>query len=404
MWYTFWKRWLNRARQTSPKPTPKWRLRPPSVEELGPRWVPAVSPLLTPEQAIAEVGSNDFSISHMGPDGNGNYDASDAAVAYNPTNNEYLVVWSGDDNTGTLKDDEFEIFGQRINAATGAKAGGRIRISDMGPDGDPKFDAYQPAVAYNGTNNEYLVVWHGDRNFVGASVDEEFEIFGQRLNAATGEEVGTDDFRISSMGPIDDPSFGAFHPAVAYNGTDNEYLVVWSGNDNTAPLTGHELEIYGQRLAAATGLQVGDDDFRISDISFNAVDPAVAFNAASHEYLVVWEGADDTGPLMNSQFEIYGQRLNAAGKEVGANDFRISDMGPEDNTHLVASDAAVAYDGAANEYLVVWSGDDVTEGEFEIYGQRLNAAGAEVGVNDFRISDMGPDGFADFDATNPAVA
>ena len=44
------------------------------------------------------------------------------AVAYNSTNNEYLVVWAGDDNTAPLVDDEFEIFGQRLNAV---RRGGR---------------------------------------------------------------------------------------------------------------------------------------------------------------------------------------------------------------------------------------------------------------------------------------
>ena len=61
-----------------------------------------------------EVGTNDFRISDMGPDGNVNYRAVNARVAYNPANNEYLVVWYGDDNTGLLVDNEFEIFGQRF--------------------------------------------------------------------------------------------------------------------------------------------------------------------------------------------------------------------------------------------------------------------------------------------------
>jgi hypothetical protein len=52
-----------------------------------------------------------------------------------------------------------------------------LRISDMGGTGDPDYDAFWPAVAYNSTNNECLVVWDGDDN-TGGLVDEEFEIFG----------------------------------------------------------------------------------------------------------------------------------------------------------------------------------------------------------------------------------
>ena len=93
----------------------------------------------------AEVGTNDFRISDMGPDGNTNFDAQDPAVAYNSTNNEYLVVWRGDDDTAPLVDNELEIFGQRLNAATGAAVGTNdFRISDMGPDGERQLRRLRP--------------------------------------------------------------------------------------------------------------------------------------------------------------------------------------------------------------------------------------------------------------------
>ena len=42
--------------------------------------------------------------------------------------------------------------------------------------------------------------------------------------------------------------------------------------------------------------------------------------------------------------------------------------------------------------------------EFEIFGQRLTAAGAGAGANDFRVSDMGPDGNPNYEAFTPSVA
>src|SRR5262245_10111378 len=194
----------------------------------------------------------------MGPNGDFNFRADRPAVAYNPTNNEYLVVWEGNENPAGY---EVEIHGQRLNAATGAEVGANdFRISDMGPDGDGRFSAIEAAVAYNSTDNEYLVVWGASDPTV-----EENEIFGQRLDAATGTEVGTNDFRISDMGPDGDPNFDGSTPAVAYNPTNNEYLVTWYGNDNISPGLG-ELEIYGQRLNAATGAELGANDFRISNM------------------------------------------------------------------------------------------------------------------------------------------
>ena len=114
----------------------------------------------------------------MGPDGSAAFDAFDPALAYNSLANEYLVVWEADDNTPPLVDEEFEIFGQRIDAATGAEIGDNdFRLSDMGPDGSEDFDAFGPALAYNGLNNEYLGVWEGDD-----ATDGENEIFGQRFS------------------------------------------------------------------------------------------------------------------------------------------------------------------------------------------------------------------------------
>ena len=49
-------------------------------------------------------------------------------------------------------------------------------------------------------------------------------------------EIGSDDFRISAMGPDGDTSYGAFDPAVAYGSQDGLYLVVWYGDDDTPPL------------------------------------------------------------------------------------------------------------------------------------------------------------------------
>ena len=130
---------------------------------------------------IIEVGTNDFRISDMGPDGDVSFKANDAVVAYNPTNNEYLVAWTGHDDTGSLVAADSEIFGQRIDAATGAEVGANdFRISDMGPDGSPSFRAHRPAVAHNPTNNEFLVVWYGDDD-TSPLVDNEREVFGQRL-------------------------------------------------------------------------------------------------------------------------------------------------------------------------------------------------------------------------------
>jgi hypothetical protein len=347
----------------------------------------------------AEVGGNDFRLSNSGPNGDATFDVDRGAVAYGSAPGIYLVVWAGEDDAGALVDNEYEIFGQRLKPNGNEEGRNDFRISHMG--GDREFDAASPAAAYNPLLNEYLVVWAGDNND-GAWIDGEFEIYGRRVNAATGAIVG-DDIRLSSMGPVADTDYAGQQPDVAYNSAANEYLVVWSGSDDSGSLTVGELEIYGQRVSAL-GAEVGVDDFRISDMgtdgnaAIDALAPAAVYNSQSNEFLVVWYGDDDAGALVDEEFEIYGQRLSAAGAPLGTNDFRISAAGPDGNSSYSAILPAAAHNSSANEYLVVWHADtnagELVNDEFEIYGQRLNAAGTATGADDFRLSQMGADGNA----------
>jgi hypothetical protein len=353
----------------------------------------ALACLMAAGVLAAALGSQ-VRISQAGPDGNPAFDGLAPAIAYNSRTNQHLVVWESDD----VVDEEFEIYGRLMDAA-GAPLGGDFRISQVGGDGNPSFDAFRPAVAYNPQSNEFLVVWHGN-----ATQDNEFEIYGQRLDAA-GAEVGANDFRVSDTGMDARGAFDASRPSVVHNSRTNDFLVVWYGDETVD----NEFEIYGQLLSAA-GTQVGPNDFRISDVgpdfdaSFDAFKPVAAFNPQTNEYLVVWYGDD----AVNDELEIQGQRLAATGAEVGPNDFRISDMGPNGNLAYAAQRPSVTYNPRALEYLVVWDGDDDTapsvDNEAEIHGQRLIATGAEVGPNDFRISDAGPDGDSRFDAVRPVVS
>jgi hypothetical protein len=359
------------------------------------------------------VGSP-FRISTMGPDGDSAYTAQRPAVVYNFKENQYLVVWQGEHNGGTLVDDEFEIFAQRIDAATGNLAGAAVRVSSMGPDGDPAFDAFNPTLAYNSDENEYLVVWQGDGG--GGLADNENEIYAQRLNGSTGQRVaGSAPQRVSSMGPNGAVTYRAQDPAVAYNRVDDEYLVVWSGDDDDAPLVAGEMEIFGQRLAGDNGAARGNR-IRISQMGANgdpasgAAQPAVAHNTRANQYLVVWTGDENNASLADNELEIFGQRLIGDSGALSGDRLRISDAGPDGNTFFRAVHPAVVFQAAADRYLVTWRAEenvgDLVAGEHEIFGQWLDGSLAtELFENDFRISEMGSvDGSTAFQADRPAVA
>lgn len=354
---------------------------------LGPREAEIFGQLLDP--AGAEFGEDDRLLSDMGRDDT--YDAVTPAVAYNPTDHEYLVVWSADDPMRGLPDGQFEIYGQRVDAATGREIGIHdFLISAFNASGNLEgYDAVTPDVAYNSTRREYLVVWRND-----AGVDDEFEIFGSRVNAAgvTGPTV-----RISNMGPARDPNFVARDPAVVYNTRDDRYLVTWWGNHDLPGLDPQELEIYAQILSGSA-IPIGDM-FRVSqagpdnDRAYEAFSPRAVYNTIRNQYLIVWAGSDDAGDMVPGETEIFVRLFHDTGAPVASQELRISEAGTDGDLSVSARLPDVTYNPAQDEYLVVWQANDANadlpQGKTEIFGQLLDASSNQTGANDFRISMTG---------------
>jgi len=339
--------------------------------------------------AFGPIGT-DIRISTTGVEGTTTKAPFTPWIAYNSVNNEYLVVWDSDSGT----DNDYEVVGQRMTPA-GALIGPEFQISDIVANAGADRDASSGGVAYNPDSNEYLVVWRGDGL---AATNDEPEVFGQRLSA-TGAEIGTDDFRISTVGTDTDAARTANTPIVGYSSSATEYLVAWAG-DQTAD---NRFDIYGQRVDA-DGTQLGSD-FQISNAvtvgtTRDANDPSIAYNPTAGEFLVVFQADELT---TDDEFEIYGQRVAAGGGPVSVNDFRFSNTGTDADTNRFTSNGVVTYNSASNEYLTVWRADGLaTDDEEEIFGQRVTPTGAEAG-GDFRISTTGTDGDSSVGADEPAV-
>jgi hypothetical protein len=360
-----------------------------------------------------EIGSFDFLISDMGGLGDPSDGAITPAVAYDSVDHQYLVVWAGtEEDSGTVQG-EWEIYVQRLDAATGDRVGSNQRISAMCGIGVALCPVYWPAVAYDPDRNQYLVAWAAGDNRDGM-VAGEHEIFVQRLDAATGSEIGADDQRISSMGGLGDAAYDAERPAVVYNGVHGEFLVAWSGDDSSLFQADDEFEIFVQRIDAATGAEVGADDNRVTfagpnlDPAFDAERVALAYSPAADRYLVVWQGDDDTPPLVEGELEISSQLLDGADGMLVGGPVRLSAMGPDGSTAYAALSPQVAWNPVDDEFLVVWGGDDDTpprvDGEYEIYLQRVAANGLPRGIDDEPLSDMGPEGSTAYGAGSPGLA
>ncbi len=312
-------------------------------------------------------------LSQTGNDSNLRLDSREPSLAYNPQTNQMLVVWQRE-----LVDDgsrvEHEIYARLVNA-NGTPTGNAIRVSTMGPNGNTAYDALDPFVAYGSGRNEFLVTWRGDDNR-SPLVQGEFEVFGQRI-AADGIPTGPDDFRISQMGPNRNPSFDASDPAIAYNPDLDEFMVTWTGIDQ---LNDGE-EVFAQ-LVRSDGTAVGSQ-IQVSTMGSSGptasdwvVDESlVSYNPASAEYFVIWIGEDDRALLAIDEFEVFGQRLDPDGLEIGLDDARLSTLGPDGSSRYDPFSIDLAYNSRRNEYLVVFSGDDnpgsLTDDEVEIFGQRV---------------------------------
>jgi len=303
-----------------------------------------------------------------------------AEAAYNPDDNEYLVVWQSDGLTEVRG--VTDVYGQRINAATNQPNGISFRISNLS-DGNRDHSAIHPQVVYNKTAREYLVVWHGSG--LVNSEDKFFEIYGQRLNRS-GREIGGD-FRIShltELGKVNTSFVRVNSQAqVAWNSTNNEYLVIWNGIGEPEDVV--KKEIYGQRLKA-NGELLGKH-FRISHTTdqgsnFHASAPAIAYNSRGNQYLVVWSG----GFKKETQIEVWGRVLSASGELISTTDFLISQV----STGRRYGSPHVDYNSDNNEYLVVFhantSPGGATANLNEIFAQRIDTKPGETEPNNIRVS------------------
>lgn len=223
------------------------------------------------------IGTADFAISGPGATA----DEYAPAVAWGATTRQYLVVWSDyRDYYGGRKSD---VYGRRV-AAAGTVVGADFRISGAGAtDND-----YAPAVAWSAAMNQFLVLWEDWRRLPGRGI----EIYGQRVKA-NGALTGGEKRISGTNATADDQA-----PAVAWSAGSGQYLVVWQDWRNYGT---RFADIYARKVGD-NGTPVGGD-FRMSGPKalMNEYDPAVAWNATLNQHLVVWTDARSysTGRLLD---------------------------------------------------------------------------------------------------------
>ena len=254
-------------------------------------------------------------------------------VAYNDKKDEYLVVWSNE-WLGGHKD----VYARRVESD-----GNLLNQFTVASGANDKYD---PAVVFNSTAEEYLVVWlytppgGGNTN----------EVWG-RLVSWDGATLEPE-FKIASW-----PNRMFADPSVAWNSNLDEYLVVWGANDATA---GWNLDVSSMLLAANGDIITG----RNLTTSNEPFDPDVVYNPVTNEYFVVYTTFTNT-----TQQDIKGLRVKADNSvidppgEITIASNNVGEMEP-----------SVATNGKFN-YAVVWQ--SWIASDYDIYGQRLDFNGTK---------------------------
>jgi hypothetical protein len=272
---------------------------------------------------------------HIGTQGMGQYSP---AVAYNPDDDEFMVVWA-DWRAGS-----YDVWGQRVNAVDGSLH------TEFQINTDPDWQWY-PAIAYNPDAGQYLVAWSDRRDDPGDGSN--YNVYGRRLYA-TGSSFDTNDSVICTR------DYNQENVAVAYNPAQRQYLVVWDEGSAAG------FQIAGQRVRdSKPGFLVGSN-FDICTATGDQVNPSVACNTTAGEYLVVWQDRRSV-----STHDIYGRRVSGTGTLLGASDIAISTaIGNQEDPHA-------SYDPSSDRYLVCWADSrDDAQTAYDIYGQTLGANGS----------------------------
>jgi hypothetical protein len=179
-------------------------------------------------------------------------DAKPASVAYDPTNDRFLVAWNGNPDIGSMAPGENEVFAQLVGSDGSLLAPADVRISHLGPDGNANFTPARPSIGFNRFTGQYLLDWSGDNDTEGG-VDDESEIWGQAV-AADGADVGPSDFRISHDGPDGDINFAAGRPNLAFNPVSCQFMTVWHSGDLANNFGGDDekINVFGNLLPATS--------------------------------------------------------------------------------------------------------------------------------------------------------
>ncbi len=213
-------------------------------------------------------------------------------------------------------------------------------------------DQHAPVVAVHSGGN-YVLTWSELEGY-GYNSDVFFQRYDKGGTPLGGAVRVNDDPGKESQG----------QPAIAMDGNGN-FIIAWT--DSRAGNS----DVYFQRYNS-NGSTIGSNS-RINDDDesnpASSTDPAIVVDAAGN-FTITW--SDDR----NDDWDIYARRYNTIVQPLG-DDFRVNDTGNQADQ----TSPSVAMDGNG-KVIIAW--EDRRNGNFDIYGQGIDADGNLLGQN-FRI-------------------
>jgi hypothetical protein len=276
-------------------------------------------------------------------------------VAYSPVQDEYLVVYNYE-VTSTNTD----IYGTRFKW-NGSLIGAPFPIITAV---DKQID---PSLAYNSTDDEYLVVYGNE--WAGGLRD----IAAQRINASDGSLISWANIATGTGEDRDTPD-------VAYNPARNQYLITYTKFPSPINIRGKVA------LANLDGVSISPE-IELCCTGIPGAQWGTQVATGPDEFLVTFQIGLFNGP-------IYGRRVSGEGTPLGpASAFDISSTYPSG----INFSQALAY-GAEYGYLVAISLQPEPTQKSNVYGRYVmagsdSAAGGEFGID-----------LTEFSQNNPSVS
>ncbi|PQJ14289.1 T9SS type A sorting domain-containing protein [Nonlabens tegetincola] len=319
-------------------------------------------------------GPDDFRISDAGGFGNTTPSVDFPDIAYNSNNHTYLAVWeSADTDFNGVVANNSQIIGRFIDL-NGNVLGNDILISSLNLGQAPLENRF-PRVAFNSSNNTFLVVYQGQLNA------NKSEIYGVVLDQ--NGSIISSDYRITNSGSSGNSSIDARTPALVYNSLLNEYFMTYIMVSQATSTANGSLELYGQRLNQ-NGLQTGTS-FPITNsangIQTNGSIPDVIFNPNAREYAVTYVASP-----INNQEEAFVTIVSENGNLV--NQYRLSNRGSINSNSFGNKWVRAAYSTTDNRYIFVYEADNSRAGEIDVFGVIYDDS-MNILVPEFEISQVG---------------